>query len=44
MNNLTDLINSLSELGRTSENNEVLTYIVNNIIGSKLKDNFKSNC
>jgi len=44
MNDLRDLINSLSEPERISpENNKSLTDIVNNIIDSKLKDNSKSN-
>lgn len=44
MNDLRDLINSLSESRRIPhENNRVLTDVLNNIIYSKLKDNSKSN-
>jgi len=44
MNDLRDLINSLSESERISpKNNKGLTDIVNNIIDSKLKENSKSN-
>jgi len=43
LNDLRDLINSLSESGRVSpENNRILTDVLNNIIDKKLRQNHKS--